>query len=1167
MNKGEFVRKLTVSGIILVLLVISAVLFGPGFVDWNKYKGEITDRVLASTGRELVINGDVSLRVLPTPSFSATDVTFSNAPNSSQPFMLSLEELGIKIAIFPLLSGSVRVEEVTLRKPVIFAEKLADGSGNWDFTSVEESKTQEDLSASKEVLPKDSQDASDEDFFHNISLDQFHVIDGTLTYFDSIKGIQEKFEGINAEIIAGSLVGPFTLAGDLVLRGQRTEIELDIGQIADQGATPLNAGIRLPDSQAKLKFTGSISQHVESTSYRGKFEGDGSDLGSLISELFGVTIATKANSDFELSASLQGDKTKLSLEGIDFRVGAQNITGDVKVDLTQDPTVELVLASPRVNLDDILAGAEHKNSTIVPTKVDEPPGSETQNSNSTPIPPESTNTSTAWPVLPNNINVNAQILVSDIIYNRQIVREFTLQSNLVDGVLTIDKFNALLPSGGQLSMLGNYANQTVNGQVTARTEDLRGILNWLKIEVPAVPNDRLRRLESKTKFSITPQQVVLNPISITLDVTHLDGAVTVALRDRLGIGARLVVDRLDLDAYQIVKAKTETTPTSPNQQEDGSLTAEGEISNDNVSTQLDEKKSNSSLDILNDFDANVDLSFGEILYKKIPLKGVRLDGTLQQGGLTVRNVSLDDVVGSSLALSGTFSDIVQNPIMDATIIANISDLSKLLVATGDTEKNTVPDIGKIDFNGSLKGTVKDLSIDLLGTALGGSYQARGHVRPAGEYLYEGQVSIDHPNAAHLVRKLSEGSAVNDNWGRLTAKAMVKTDLRQVELAELNGKIADTRIQGSVLANLNGNKPQVTANLITGVLNLNNLLPADPKGGASGGASGGGNFSSAGLSRRWSHKPINTSVLSLVDADISLISDAIVQDTTKIENVQAKATLQNRVLTVSQFQGTAYGGPISATGVLNAGDELALNVDFKAENIKSNSLLRTAADFKRVSGPISFSGALTSLGSSEAELVQTLAGSGTVKGVLKAKIKNKELVGGALLGVLGAKLKGIQGVGDATTTLLQSFAGQPANLAGTYVIENGVLLSNDLRLDGRNATVFTTARVDLPAWLLNSQSDLFRAGEDPTKPYITVHLKGPLDKPNPRVKGLFLQSKSTSNPLQQLLGGGSIEEAEPEAAPDTTSGATETTEPVVEEKKSKKKKAKDLIKGLLKGLGG
>ncbi|WP_419901770.1 AsmA family protein, partial [Kiloniella sp.] len=715
-------RKLTVSVTFLLLLLLTAVLFGPGFVDWNKYKAEITDRVYASTGRELVIEGDLSLRILPSPSFSANNVTFANAASSNEPFMLRLDELGVKIAIFPLLRGSLRVEEITLRKPVIFAEKLADGSANWDFSSQQEAKSKEESSASEVSSATNNSDDESIDFLTDISLDQFRVIDGTLTYLDPVKGVNETFEGVNAEIIASSLTGPFTLAGDLLIRGQRTELELNMGQIAEQGATAINAGVRLPDSKAKLKFTGSVSQHAEGTSYRGKFEGDGQDLGSLISELFGVKVATKASSDFELSASLQGDQTEIDVEGINFRVGVQNITGNIKANLTGDPKIELVLASPRVNLDDILAGTQPSEDGTSTIQVEAPPGTESPSSTTIPISPEKISVSKSWPVLPKNIKVNAQLLISDIIYNRQIVRDFTLHSNLNDGVLRVDQFNALLPSGGQLSMLGSYANQTINGQLIARTEDLRGILNWLKLDVPPVPNDRLRRLESKTKFSITPQQVVLNPISVTLDVTHLDGAVTVALRDRIGIGARLVVDRLDLDAYKLVKGEEEAlVPSSNNGVSSGTSSTDNtvDLEGEGAATKGEEKASN-PLTVLNDFDANLDVSIGEVVYRKVPLKGVRLDGTLQQGGLSVRNVSLDDVVGSSLSLSGTFSDFTRNPSMDTTIIASIRDLPKLLVATGDAEKNTVPDLGSIEISGSLKGTANNLSVDLIGGVLGGS---------------------------------------------------------------------------------------------------------------------------------------------------------------------------------------------------------------------------------------------------------------------------------------------------------------------------------------------------------------------------------------------------------------------------------------------------------------
>ena len=54
-----------------VALLIAAVLVGPSFVDWNAQKALITEEARKVTGRTLVVDGDVSLVLLPSPALSA----------------------------------------------------------------------------------------------------------------------------------------------------------------------------------------------------------------------------------------------------------------------------------------------------------------------------------------------------------------------------------------------------------------------------------------------------------------------------------------------------------------------------------------------------------------------------------------------------------------------------------------------------------------------------------------------------------------------------------------------------------------------------------------------------------------------------------------------------------------------------------------------------------------------------------------------------------------------------------------------------------------------------------------------------------------------------------------------------------------------------------------
>ncbi|MBT5267655.1 MAG: AsmA family protein, partial [Rhodospirillaceae bacterium] len=130
-------KKLLVSIIVLLVVIVAAALIAPGFIDWNQYKPEIAEAVSENTGRQLSIDGDISLRILPAPSLSVANVRLGNpkgAPGgASDGTFAKLESLQVHVALGPLLGGKIQVASVTLVKPEISLEVLPDGSGNWDF--------------------------------------------------------------------------------------------------------------------------------------------------------------------------------------------------------------------------------------------------------------------------------------------------------------------------------------------------------------------------------------------------------------------------------------------------------------------------------------------------------------------------------------------------------------------------------------------------------------------------------------------------------------------------------------------------------------------------------------------------------------------------------------------------------------------------------------------------------------------------------------------------------------------------------------------------------------------------------------------------------------------------------------------------------------------------
>ena len=136
----------------------------------------------------------------------------------------------------------------------------------------------------------------------------------------------------------------------------------------------------------------------------------------------------------------------------------------------------------------------------------------------------------------------------------------------------------------------------------------------------------------------------------------------------------------------------------------------------------------------------------------------------------------------------------------------------------------------------------------------------------------------------------------------------------------------------------------------------------------------------------------------------------------------------------------------------------------------------------------------------------------------------------------------------TNELVSAFGRSPADLAGTFVVDRGVVRTGDTVLNGNGAMALTAGAVDLPRWLIDSKTSVSRNGQTEQAPFVSVTLSGPLDSPNVKTGGEFLRSKNSApatDPIQQILPG--VLGKQP------SSGG------------SKKIQPQDILRGLLKNL--
>ncbi len=1144
-------KKVAVGVVVLVVLVVGALLVLPSFWDWNAEKGRMAALVKEHTGRDLEIAGNVSLHLLPTPAFSAREVTLANLAEGSGPAMVRLEELRISIGLLPLLRGEILVNSVTLVKPEVLLEVLPDGRANWNFAAAEGAAGER-----PQVGGAPGGTAEPQAAVRPIRVDSFLIENGVVHYRDARSGREETLSDLNAELAADSLVGPFAASGAGVYEKVPLEFDFSLGQVIEGGATPLSLSLRLPQAAAGGSFVGALSRHADLQTLRGRLQAEGENLARVLRALLLGTLPSESPGlvaqPFSLAAEIGASSTEASAEAVRLVLGPLSLEGRVAAVLGEAPDITASFSTKTVDLDALLALAPEAAQSGTAPAAENPAPPAVDGSGAAPA----AGAAGSGPAgLPSGISASLELNAQALLYRGQTVRQLQAAARLEDGRLQVTRATVQLPGSSDASVTGTLTADAqgprFSGQVEAESDNLRGLLAWLGVDLGMVPAERLRRMVLKTGFDAGGDQVVLRNTDLRLDVSRLTGGAAIALRQRPGLGIALNVDRLNLDAYLPGQAAAAAPAAPPAPAAPAAPAPES-------GTRAGAAPAPLGLPLLGRFDANLDLRVGQLTYKGLPLNGLRLDATLQRGGVVVRELSVADLAGSRGQFSGSLANVDREPSIDGSIDLSVATLSRLVKTLGLDAGGPLP-LESFSLSGAVNGNREELRFDQRLVALGGDLRATGRLQPAAvdAPLVDAALELDHPDLSVLLGELLRDSSLPAGLGPATLKGRLAAAATDVSLSGLEGKLAGVELRGGDIAvSLAGPRPRVTAELTTGELPLA-ALAAPAAAGKSASKSGGNGTASASASgssgrERWSRKPIDLAALRAVDAEVKLSAAAILVDRLRLTKAQLEVGLKDGLLDLRRFTAETYGGSLSLTGQADArgpgGDGLVMTADLDASNLELKGLLRDLANSDRFSGPVSLRGKFNTRGVSQAALVAGLAGTARLDGTVTVAAKVEEQAGALVLDILGQKVREVRGLTDSTTMLFGAFAGAPAKVDGNFVIEEGVARSEDLKVRGRNAVALTKGSADLPDWQLDSLTEVFR-DVDPENAYLTAKLRGPLDEPNVTIGGQPFQRRQDPAPAS----GG-------ESAP--VPQETPKPQPLKPEEL-----LEDGLKNLLKGLGG
>ena len=240
-------KKLLLGLLGLIVLIIAGAVIAPFFIPVDVYKNQITVAARDATGRDLVIDGDVSLSIFPRLELQAEEVKFSNVAGGRAPQMASLKELIVRLQLMPLLSGEVRVDSFVLVDPVIALEVDPDGNSNWTF----------DTGTAPEP-EAEAQDTGSAPALTEISLGDVRLENGKVSYRDARNAQVVELSDINMSVSLPSLDAPFELDGSVVWN--KKQVGLTVGGASARAlmdGNPSAVKVELDVDVVSVEFDGS----------------------------------------------------------------------------------------------------------------------------------------------------------------------------------------------------------------------------------------------------------------------------------------------------------------------------------------------------------------------------------------------------------------------------------------------------------------------------------------------------------------------------------------------------------------------------------------------------------------------------------------------------------------------------------------------------------------------------------------------------------------------------------------------------------------------------------------------------------------------------------------------------------------------------------------------
>jgi uncharacterized protein involved in outer membrane biogenesis len=180
--------------IVMLVLLIGMLYFADVSFKSERARQILLENIKSYTGRNVTIDGDAYLTVSLSPKILVEQIHISNINGFGTEDFITINEARVEVSLLPLLSGTFHLEEIAADQTKISLIEKKDGSYNWSFDHVTETK---------EIKTEDQKDGLEKQrIIKQISLGTFNLTDVSILYEDESRNqiIKKHFERLLIDV-------------------------------------------------------------------------------------------------------------------------------------------------------------------------------------------------------------------------------------------------------------------------------------------------------------------------------------------------------------------------------------------------------------------------------------------------------------------------------------------------------------------------------------------------------------------------------------------------------------------------------------------------------------------------------------------------------------------------------------------------------------------------------------------------------------------------------------------------------------------------------------------------------------------------------------------------------------------------------------------------------